>query len=57
VPNLEYWVTSVPVLEYVLEKRFPSSGDGGLLAPEDMIEFAKRIGDGCSRRIFRLKIR
>jgi len=45
VPNLEYWVTSVPVLEYVLGKRFPSSIDAWtILATENMIEFARRIG-------------
>jgi len=45
VPNLEYWVTSVPVLEYILGGKLPQSLDTWTtLAPEDMIEFARRIG-------------
>jgi len=45
VPNLEYWVTSVPILEYVLGKSLPSVVDTWTtLAPEDMIKFAERIG-------------
>ena len=27
VPNLEYWITSVPVLEYVLGEHLPSDVD------------------------------
>ena len=45
VPNLEYWITSIPVLEYVLGKRFSSDVDTWTtLPPEDMIKFAERIG-------------
>jgi uroporphyrinogen decarboxylase len=45
VPNLEYWVTSVPVLEYVLGKKMPQALDTWTtLAPKDMIEFGRRIG-------------
>ena len=36
VPNLECWVTSVPVLEYVLGKHLPSDvGTWIILPPED----------------------
>ena len=46
VPNLEYWITSVPVLEYVLGKRFSSDVDTWTtLPPEDMIKFADN-GEG-----------
>lgn len=45
VPNLEYWVTSSSVLEHVLGKRMPSSLDTWMtLAPEYMVEFARKIG-------------
>lgn len=49
VPHMENWVTSQPVYEYVLERRLAyevsDARVGGILvAPEDYVEFAERIG-------------
>lgn len=55
VPYLEYWVTSTEIIEYVLgrkarfmeqseQKKQQSSTLGAPIIPEDMVEFAQRIG-------------
>jgi hypothetical protein len=49
VPHLEFWVSSRPVYEYVLEHELeddvtiPSAG-GFRVTPEDQVEFALRLG-------------
>jgi len=49
LPHLELWVTSQAVYEYVLERRLPyaigDAAEGGQsIAPEDDVEFARRLG-------------
>lgn len=55
VPYLEYWVTSIEIIEHILgrkakfmelskEKKQASSTLGAQIVPEDMIQFAKRTG-------------
>jgi len=49
VPHLEFWVTSKSVYEYVLERELKydvvdARVSGQSIAPEDHIEFARRLG-------------
>jgi uroporphyrinogen decarboxylase len=55
VPYLDYWITSVEIIEHVLgrkarymelseQKQRQSSTLGAPIVPEDMVEFAQRIG-------------
>jgi uroporphyrinogen-III decarboxylase len=49
LPHLEFWVTSQPVYEYVLEKELEydivdASVGGQSISPEDHVSFAERLG-------------
>ncbi|MCP4167840.1 MAG: hypothetical protein GY759_18380 [Chloroflexi bacterium] len=49
IPHLEFWVTSKPVYEYVLDKTLDydiedASVGGQSISPEDHVEFAGRLG-------------
>ncbi len=49
IPHLEFWVTSKPVFEYVLDKTLEydiedASVGGQSITPEDHVEFAGRLG-------------
>ena len=49
VPHLEFWVTSQPIVEYVLERKLDyaivdARVGGQSILPEDHVEFAQRLG-------------